>query len=186
MFWLFLTFENYYVLTSVTSVSLKHNVSVLPPDPDPWPLTPTPDPDPDPVLVLEQQGKHCILDVSANAVRRLQAAQLHPIAIFVRPKSLENVLWVLLQNTWTVLVAQSREYLEYWINTFVLFSQRDQHSSDRRTGQKRNGPSPETGARLHRVFFRYTHIHCTQHTHTHMYVYIYIYLHVFTVWKNPT
>lgn len=44
--------------------------------------------------VAEQQGKHCILDVSANAVRRLQAAQLHPIAIFVRPKSLENVLWV--------------------------------------------------------------------------------------------
>lgn len=44
---------------------------------------------------VEQQGKHCILDVSANAVRRLQAAQLHPIAIFVRPKSLENVLYVL-------------------------------------------------------------------------------------------
>ncbi|XP_061754363.1 disks large homolog 4-like isoform X1 [Nerophis ophidion] len=43
-------------------------------------------------LVYKQQGKHCILDVSANAVRRLQAAQLHPIAIFVRPKSLENVL----------------------------------------------------------------------------------------------
>ncbi|XP_055056785.1 disks large homolog 4 isoform X5 [Misgurnus anguillicaudatus] len=42
--------------------------------------------------VAEQQGKHCILDVSANAVRRLQAAQLHPIAIFVRPRSLENVL----------------------------------------------------------------------------------------------
>lgn len=38
------------------------------------------------------QGKHCILDVSANAVRRLQAAQLHPIAIFIRPRSLENVL----------------------------------------------------------------------------------------------
>ncbi|CAM4707848.1 unnamed protein product, partial [Caretta caretta] len=37
-------------------------------------------------------GKHCILDVSANAVRRLQAAQLHPIAIFIRPRSLENVL----------------------------------------------------------------------------------------------
>ncbi|XP_062844279.1 disks large homolog 4-like [Trichomycterus rosablanca] len=42
--------------------------------------------------VAEQQGKHCILDVSANAIRRLQAAQLHPIAVFVRPKSLENVL----------------------------------------------------------------------------------------------
>ncbi|XP_030628948.1 disks large homolog 4 isoform X3 [Chanos chanos] len=42
--------------------------------------------------VAEQQGKHCILDVSANAVRRLQAAQLHPIAIFIRPSSLENIL----------------------------------------------------------------------------------------------
>ena len=47
--------------------------------------------------VHKQQGKHWILDVSANAVRRLQAAQLHPIAIFVRPKSLENVLYVLPQ-----------------------------------------------------------------------------------------
>uniref|UniRef100_A0A8D0MF66 Discs large MAGUK scaffold protein 4 n=1 Tax=Sus scrofa TaxID=9823 RepID=A0A8D0MF66_PIG len=41
--------------------------------------------------VAEQVG-HCILDVSANAVRRLQAAHLHPIAIFIRPRSLENVL----------------------------------------------------------------------------------------------
>ncbi|XP_053542397.1 disks large homolog 4 isoform X1 [Ictalurus punctatus] len=42
--------------------------------------------------VAEQQGKHCILDVSANAVRRLQAAQLHPISIFIRPTSLQNIL----------------------------------------------------------------------------------------------
>ncbi|KAK6478084.1 disks large-like protein 4 isoform X1 [Huso huso] len=42
--------------------------------------------------VAEQQVKHCILDVSANAVRRLQAAQLHPIAVFIRPKSLENII----------------------------------------------------------------------------------------------
>ncbi|XP_056156395.1 disks large homolog 4-like [Lampris incognitus] len=44
------------------------------------------------VRQVAQQGKHCILDVSANAVRRLQAAQLHPIAIFIRPRSLENIL----------------------------------------------------------------------------------------------
>nr|XP_041568159.1 disks large homolog 4 isoform X10 [Taeniopygia guttata] len=44
------------------------------------------------VREVAEQGKHCILDVSANAVRRLQAAQLHPIAIFIRPKSLQNVL----------------------------------------------------------------------------------------------
>ncbi|XP_068612085.1 disks large homolog 4-like [Brachionichthys hirsutus] len=44
------------------------------------------------VSVSVDQGKHCILDVSANAVRRLQAAHLHPIAIFIRPRSLENIL----------------------------------------------------------------------------------------------
>ena len=44
--------------------------------------------------VCVQQGKHCILDVSANAVRRLQAAQLHPISVFIRPRSLENLLYV--------------------------------------------------------------------------------------------
>ncbi|XP_066514825.1 disks large homolog 4 [Hoplias malabaricus] len=42
--------------------------------------------------VAEQQGKHCILDVSANAVRRLQAAQLHPIVVFIRPTSMQNLL----------------------------------------------------------------------------------------------
>ncbi|XP_072349333.1 disks large homolog 4 isoform X4 [Scyliorhinus torazame] len=44
------------------------------------------------VREVAEQGKHCILDVSANAVRRLQAAHLHPIAIFIRPKALENIL----------------------------------------------------------------------------------------------
>uniref|UniRef100_A0A3B4YBI9 Discs large MAGUK scaffold protein 4 n=1 Tax=Seriola lalandi dorsalis TaxID=1841481 RepID=A0A3B4YBI9_SERLL len=43
------------------------------------------------VRQVAEQGKHCILDVSANAVRRLQAAQLHPVAIFIRPRSLENI-----------------------------------------------------------------------------------------------
>uniref|UniRef100_A0A3Q1ARS2 Discs, large homolog 4a (Drosophila) n=1 Tax=Amphiprion ocellaris TaxID=80972 RepID=A0A3Q1ARS2_AMPOC len=44
------------------------------------------------VRQVAEQGKHCILDVSANAVRRLQAALLHPVAIFIRPRSLENIL----------------------------------------------------------------------------------------------
>uniref|UniRef100_A0AAY4B7Q3 Disks large homolog 1 n=1 Tax=Denticeps clupeoides TaxID=299321 RepID=A0AAY4B7Q3_9TELE len=37
-------------------------------------------------------GKHCILDVSGNAIKRLQLAQLHPIAVFIKPKSVENIL----------------------------------------------------------------------------------------------
>lgn len=39
-------------------------------------------------LAIHQQ-KHCILDVSAAAIRRLQTANLYPIAILIRPKSIE-------------------------------------------------------------------------------------------------
>ncbi len=39
------------------------------------------------VKEVAERGKHCILDVSGNAIRRLQAARLFPIAIFVRPVS---------------------------------------------------------------------------------------------------
>lgn len=38
------------------------------------------------------QGKHCILDVSGNAIKRLQQAQLYPIAIFIKPKSIEALM----------------------------------------------------------------------------------------------
>ncbi|XP_049897493.1 disks large homolog 3 isoform X1 [Epinephelus moara] len=42
--------------------------------------------------VAERQGKHCILDVSGNAIKRLQQAQLYPIAIFIKPKSIEALM----------------------------------------------------------------------------------------------
>ena len=41
---------------------------------------------------LPFQGKHCILDVSGNAIKRLQQAQLYPIAIFIKPKSIEALM----------------------------------------------------------------------------------------------
>lgn len=41
---------------------------------------------------VAEKGKHCILDVSGNAIKRLQAAQLYPIAIFIKPKSVESLL----------------------------------------------------------------------------------------------
>merc|ERR1711881_131932 len=44
------------------------------------------------VIDVAAQGKHCILDVSANAIKRLHVAQLYPIAIFVKPKNEETVL----------------------------------------------------------------------------------------------
>lgn len=44
------------------------------------------------VSCVVAQGKHCILDVSGNAIKRLQLAQLHPIAVFIKPKSVENIM----------------------------------------------------------------------------------------------
>jgi len=38
------------------------------------------------------QGKHCILDVSANAIKRLHVATLYPIAVFLKPKSINSLL----------------------------------------------------------------------------------------------
>jgi len=38
------------------------------------------------------QGKHCILDVSANAIKRLHVAQLYPIAVFLKPKCVDSLL----------------------------------------------------------------------------------------------
>ncbi|XP_047353959.1 disks large homolog 4-like isoform X13 [Vespa velutina] len=43
------------------------------------------------VREVAEKGKHCILDVSGNAIKRLQVAQLYPIAIFIKPKSVESV-----------------------------------------------------------------------------------------------
>lgn len=42
--------------------------------------------------IFLQQGKHCILDVSGNAIKRLQVAQLYPVAIFIKPKSVESIM----------------------------------------------------------------------------------------------
>uniref|UniRef100_A0A3P8WYD2 Discs, large homolog 2 (Drosophila) n=1 Tax=Cynoglossus semilaevis TaxID=244447 RepID=A0A3P8WYD2_CYNSE len=44
------------------------------------------------VKYVAERGKHCILDVSGNAIKRLQVAQLYPIAIFIKPKSIDSLL----------------------------------------------------------------------------------------------
>lgn len=38
------------------------------------------------------KGKHCILDVSGNAIKRLQVAGLYPVAILIKPKSIESIM----------------------------------------------------------------------------------------------
>ncbi|XP_029304942.1 disks large homolog 2 isoform X10 [Cottoperca gobio] len=44
------------------------------------------------VKYVAERGKHCILDVSGNAIKRLQVAQLYPIAIFLKPKSIDTLM----------------------------------------------------------------------------------------------
>ncbi|XP_041126896.1 disks large homolog 1-like isoform X11 [Polyodon spathula] len=44
------------------------------------------------VREVAEKGKHCILDVSGNAIKRLQIALLYPIAVFIKPKSIENIM----------------------------------------------------------------------------------------------
>ncbi len=41
------------------------------------------------------QNKHCILDVSGNAIRRLQSAGLYPIAVFIKPYGPHQFMYVL-------------------------------------------------------------------------------------------
>ena len=44
------------------------------------------------VKEIAEKGKHCILDVSGNAIKRLKMAQLYPIALFLKPKSVEWIM----------------------------------------------------------------------------------------------
>ena len=37
-----------------------------------------------------------MLDVSGNAIRRLHAAEIYPISIFIRPRSVDAVMYVIL------------------------------------------------------------------------------------------
>ena len=43
------------------------------------------------VKEVAESGKHCILDVSGSAIKRLQAAGIMPISIFVQLKSVDNL-----------------------------------------------------------------------------------------------
>ncbi|XP_078312483.1 disks large homolog 1-like isoform X2 [Crassostrea virginica] len=44
------------------------------------------------VKEVAEKGKHCILDVSGNAIKRLQVAGLYPVAILIKPKSTESIM----------------------------------------------------------------------------------------------
>ena len=71
------------------------------------------------------QGKHCILDVSGNAIKRLQVAQLYPVAIFLKPKSVESIVEMnrrvseeQARKTYERALKLEQEFLEYFTGEF--------------------------------------------------------------------
>ena len=57
--------------------------------------------------IFSLQGKHCILDVSGYAIKRLQVAQLYPIAIFIKPLNTE---WMMEMNKRTTSDQAQKQY----------------------------------------------------------------------------
>ncbi|KAE8293776.1 Disks large-like protein 1 Synapse-associated protein 97 [Larimichthys crocea] len=73
------------------------------------------------VREVADKGKHCILDVSGNAIKRLQLAGLHPIAIFIRPRNIDNILEInkrfteeQARKTFDRAVKLEQEFTEYF------------------------------------------------------------------------
>lgn len=60
------------------------------------------------VREVAEKGKHCILDVSGNAIRRLKMAQLYPIALFIKPNSID---WIMDTNK-RIEYAEARDIFE--------------------------------------------------------------------------
>eukprot|EP00112_Aurelia_sp_Birch-Aquarium-sp1_P010944 Seg2313.2 transcript_id=Seg2313.2/GoldUCD/mRNA.D3Y31 product="Disks large 2" protein_id=Seg2313.2/GoldUCD/D3Y31 len=58
-------------------------------------------------ILKEFGGKHCILDVSGYAIKRLQVAQLYPIAIFIKPLNTE---WMMEMNKRTTSDQAQKQY----------------------------------------------------------------------------
>jgi len=73
------------------------------------------------VKAVAEKGKHCILDVSGNAIKRLQAARIYPIAVFVRPRDTDFIMSVNRKMTeeqarksWERAARLENEFFEYF------------------------------------------------------------------------
>uniref|UniRef100_A0A8C3KE58 Disks large homolog 1 n=1 Tax=Calidris pygmaea TaxID=425635 RepID=A0A8C3KE58_9CHAR len=79
------------------------------------------------VREVAEKGKHCILDVSGNAIKRLQIAQLYPISIFIKPKSVENIMEMnkrlteeQARKTFERAMKLEQEFTEHFTGVFCL------------------------------------------------------------------
>ncbi|XP_054706998.1 disks large homolog 1-like [Uloborus diversus] len=87
------------------------------------------------VREVAEKGKHCILDVSGNAIKRLQMASLHPVAIFIKPKSVESIMELnkritedQARKSFERSQKLEQEFAEYFTGTFMKIDRKKSFS----------------------------------------------------------
>ncbi|XP_056233816.1 disks large homolog 1-like isoform X1 [Seriola aureovittata] len=99
------------------------------------------------VKEVADKGKHCILDVSGNAIKRLQMAGLHPIAIFICPRNVDNILEMnkrfteeQARKTYDRAVKLEQEFTEYFTAIVQGSSLEEVYSQVKQIIEEQSGP----------------------------------------------
>ncbi|XP_037830146.1 disks large homolog 1 isoform X2 [Kryptolebias marmoratus] len=99
------------------------------------------------VREVADKGKHCILDVSGNAIKRLQMAGLHPIAILIKPLNVDNILEMMkrlteeqARKTFDRAVKLEQEFAEYFTAIVQGSSLDEIHSQVKQIIEEQSGP----------------------------------------------
>uniref|UniRef100_A0A7N8YED6 Disks large homolog 1 n=1 Tax=Mastacembelus armatus TaxID=205130 RepID=A0A7N8YED6_9TELE len=99
------------------------------------------------VREVADKGKHCILDVSGNAIKRLQMAGLHPIAIFIRPRNVDNILEMnkrfteeQARKTYERAVKLEQDFTEYFTAIVQGSSLEEVYSQVKQIIEEQSGP----------------------------------------------
>ncbi|XP_032382442.1 disks large homolog 1 isoform X11 [Etheostoma spectabile] len=99
------------------------------------------------VKEVADKGKHCILDVSGNAIKRLQLAGLHPIAVFIRPRNVDNILEMnkrfteeQARKTFDRAVKLEQEFTEFFTAIVQGSSLEDVYSQVKQIIEEQSGP----------------------------------------------
>ncbi|XP_061883899.1 disks large homolog 1-like isoform X2 [Entelurus aequoreus] len=99
------------------------------------------------VKEVADKGKHCILDVSGNAIKRLQLAGLYPIAIFIRPRNVENILEMnkrfneeQARKSYDRAVKLEQEFTEYFTGFVHGVSLEEVYSQVKQIIEEQSGP----------------------------------------------
>ncbi|XP_051802931.1 disks large homolog 1 isoform X8 [Acanthochromis polyacanthus] len=99
------------------------------------------------VREVADKGKHCILDVSGNAIKRLQLAGLHPIAILIRPHNVDNILEMnkrlteeQARKTYDRAVKLEQEFTEYFTGIVQGSTLEEVYSQVKQIIEEQSGP----------------------------------------------